>query len=160
MSKLLVERSYRDGRVGEWKTTTRGDKPAWCAWDAQALLDEQASETFFVLSGDVHGPYPRLLDQVYRILSHLAEILEIADTEIRACTDRGSVADFFVSAIGDWDTADEILQVELAPVAERILTDQRLLFWPGQNPDADHRIVIRTRDVRIAPGQLVQRGLV
>jgi hypothetical protein len=35
-----------------------------------------------VLSGDVHGPYPRLLDQVYRILSHLAEILEIADTEV------------------------------------------------------------------------------
>jgi len=160
MSGLYIERSYREGRIGEWKTMIRNDKPGWCLWEAQCLLETQQRETYFALSGNVRGPDPALLEQVYRVLSNLDAITEIVDKEIRKCTGQGSVADFFVSEIGDWDRHDDILQIDFAPVGQRILEEQKLLFWPGENPGLDHRVVIRTNDVRIAPGQLVERGFV
>ena len=160
MFRRYTELSYRDERIGEWKTTIRANKPSWCLWEAQRVLENQPSETFFALSGNVHGPDRGLLEQVYRVLSNLGAITQIVDTEIKKHTRGASVAGFFVSAIRDWDRHDDVLQIDFAPVGQRILQDDILVHWPGVNPDLDHRVVIRTIDVRIAPGQLVERGLV
>ena len=159
MSGRYTELSYRDDRIGDWKTTIRNDKPGWCLWEAQRLLEAQQRETYFALSGSVLGPDPGLLEQVYRVLSNLGAISEIVDKELRKCSD-ASVAEFFVAEIGDWEQVDETLQIDFAPIGRRALEDDKVVFWSAENPDREHRIVIRTNDVRIAPGQLVERGLV
>lgn len=122
------------------------------------LLEGQARPTWLSLSGDSAQPYASLLAETHRVLDHLASLTRAAAVELAKSAARGSIEQLYFSDLGDWDEHDDVLQLELSPVAEPILVTDVRFEWSCGGPK--HLVVLRANDgPRIEQGQLVERGL-
>ncbi|MEZ4452536.1 MAG: hypothetical protein R3B09_23935 [Nannocystaceae bacterium] len=141
-------RHYLDPRLGDLTITREeGSGPQrWCLWSGEARLDGQAEPFYLSLSGDPRRPDRGLTDAVYQVLDGIEAIAAKVDAQLAARGIRATFADFRVSVIGDWDTLDEVLQVDLLPRVEGALAEDLEVYWPGENWQIAHHIVLRAKD--------------
>lgn len=148
-------RSYLDPRLGAL-TVTREEgrgRDRWSLWCGEARLADQAEPFHLSLSGDPQRPDAGLIEAVYTVLDGIEEIAAKVDAELAARGIAARFADFRVASIGDWDTIDEVLQVDLLPRRPGALADDVEIYWLGEDWRVAHHIVLRARNYAPRPGE-------
>lgn len=148
-------RSYLDPRLGALRVTREegSGHARWCLWAGQARLAGQAEPLHLSLSGDPRRPHAGLLDAVYQVLDGIEAIAAKVDAQLAARGIRATFADFRVSSVGDWDTVDEVLQVDLLPRRPVALAEDLEIYWPGDDWRLAHHIVLRAKDYARSSGE-------
>lgn len=146
-----VLRQFQDPILGEFTAHVRpAREERWHLWRATPVLDGN-SPTYVELSGDGRAPSTALIQIAHQIVQGLPQIAASAEAALRQASSV-PFSDFHLERFGDWDTVDEIFQLDFVPRAARDLREMIEFEWTAEPDKSPHRVRIHPRPIPIIVG--------
>ncbi len=132
--KIVIQNS----RIGNLTTRVRDSKPFKIyTWTSECIISHQPAPTVFLWEANIHGPNRRTLDNIYKIIDSLDDIIsqikkdiEFRPKDLPKYKQPDWINNFYLSYIGPSEPESLILKYEI--IFESIHeenTDTISLYW-------------------------------